>query len=216
MSTTDSITGATGDEITVTCDSGYTGSASATCQADGSFTSVTCSPSEFYCLEGDGGTCYPASTSCFGATDCNMNDWNEGNGYSNTYESFQDFCKTWSANSGNFYGGAGSCPGTCSSCSYILLKFLGGFMDSCQANNYRLLASMDECKEAASQLGLPYSANSLSTMTGTWGHTPENCWYSDVWLPAEELGFNAPGNGSPAGNGQYQPICDVTQAYGVP
>ena len=68
-------------------------------------------PSEFYCLEGDGGPCYPASTSCF--PNCpNMGNWNEGNGYSNTYESFQAYCSTWSANNGNFYGGVGSCPGT--------------------------------------------------------------------------------------------------------
>ena len=68
-------------------------------------------PSEFYCLEGDGGPCYPASTSCFPSCP-DMGNWHEGNGYSNTYESFQDFCRNWSANNGNFYGGVGSCPGT--------------------------------------------------------------------------------------------------------
>ena len=63
---------------------------------------------EFYCLEGDGGPCYPASTSCFPSCD-DMAAWNEENGYSNTYESFRAYCRTWGANNGNFYGGAGSC-----------------------------------------------------------------------------------------------------------
>jgi hypothetical protein len=72
---------------------------------------------EFYCLEGDGGPCYNASTSCFPSCP-NMGAWNDGNGYVNTYESFRAYCSTWSANSGKFYGGAGSCTGPTTDLDY--------------------------------------------------------------------------------------------------
>ena len=37
-----SITGATTDVVSVECNQGYSGSGNATCQADGTFTTVTC------------------------------------------------------------------------------------------------------------------------------------------------------------------------------
>ena len=38
----DSITGTTGQAVTVACDAGYNGSGDATCQTDGVFSIVTC------------------------------------------------------------------------------------------------------------------------------------------------------------------------------
>jgi hypothetical protein len=43
-SATDSIEGFTGDESTITCDMGYSGGGTVTCQSDGTFTSVSCTP----------------------------------------------------------------------------------------------------------------------------------------------------------------------------
>ena len=199
MSDAGSISGATGDVITVTCDSGYSGSASATCQANGVFTSVTCTPSEFYCLGGAGGRCYPASTSCFPNGDChNMGNWNAANGYANTYESFQTFCSSWSANTPNFNGGVGSCA---------YKKLAGG--GSCADNAG--IGSWEECKKAATSLGLAWeTGDAYSNEAYSW--TPLGCWFWDgaIQLDPEtgaptpnELGFDI----RPNDDTSYNSIC---------
>ena len=42
MSDAESITGTTGQDVAVDCDDGYSGSGNVTCQADGTFTALTC------------------------------------------------------------------------------------------------------------------------------------------------------------------------------
>ena len=44
---TDAITGVTGDAVTVTCNAGYSGSGDATCQALGTFSTITCTGIRF-------------------------------------------------------------------------------------------------------------------------------------------------------------------------
>ena len=183
------------------CAAGYEGTPKADpCSASGPYTLSGCSPSEFYCLEGDGGPCFPASTSCFGATDCNMDDWNEGNGYSNTYQSFQDFCSSWSSNGGNFNGGVGSCA---------YEKLAGGA--SC-ADNARI-GSWEECKKAAASLGLTWdTADTYKDESNS--HTPLGCWFGDAAHHGRnELGFGLVDGG---GSSSYNPICVCGHAGGTP
>ena len=59
-------------------------------------------PFYYFCTEGSGGTCYEASTSCFGSCP-NMANW-KAPAYDSSYASFQTYCASWSANSGTFNG----------------------------------------------------------------------------------------------------------------
>jgi hypothetical protein len=180
------------------CAAGYEGTPKADpCSASGPYTLSGCTPSEFYCLGGVGGRCYPASTSCF--PNChNMGDWNDGNGYSNTYESFQTFCSKWSKNDPNFNGGVGSCA---------YEKLAGG--ESCAATpespNRGGISSWEECKKAAASLGLTIGADKYYP-SESYNWTPEGCWFWDenVNPTPNELGLSdTPGNGDT----RYNSIC---------
>ena len=70
--------------------------------------SITPCPTDYYfCNDGSGGTCYEASTACFGSCP-SMGNW-AAPAYDSSYASFQTYCASWSANSGTFNGGRGRC-----------------------------------------------------------------------------------------------------------
>ena len=60
----------------------------------------------FHCREGQGGSCYE-----FTSTGYPINHWATTHASANTndYLGFQNYCTGWSANSGQFHGGRGSC-----------------------------------------------------------------------------------------------------------
>ena len=65
--------------------------------------SITPCPTDYYfCNDGSGGTCYEASTACFGSCP-SMGNW-AAPAYDSSYASFQTYCASWSANSGTFNG----------------------------------------------------------------------------------------------------------------
>ena len=191
------------------CAAGYEGTPKADpCSASGPYTLSGCTLIEFYCLGGVGGPCYQANTECFfydgdppgcSGTECarqpgcpNMGNWIAANDYSNTYESFQTFCSSWSSNDPNFNGGVGSCA-----------YEKGPFGGECEAN--ARIGSWEECKKAAASLGLTYTAEYEDEPNS---HTPLGCWFGDTAHHGRnELGFGlVDGFGHPSGY-MYNPIC---------
>ena len=61
----------------------------------------------FFCNNGAGGTCYEASTSCFGSCP-SAGNW-QAPAYDSSYASYQTYCASWSENGGTFNGGRGRC-----------------------------------------------------------------------------------------------------------
>ena len=131
-----------------------------------------------------------------------MGNWipNTAEDYTNTYESFQTFCSSWSSNGGNFNGGIGSCP-------YQWYEKLAAG-SKCDAN--ARISSWEECKRAAASLGLTYAAEYEEGYGGVphYSHTPLGCWFWDgarLSSPPNELGFGLyDGNDASL---WYDPIC---------
>ena len=189
------------------CAAGYEGTPKADpCSASGPYTLSGCTPSEFYCLGGVGGPCYQATTSCFfddgDPPGCpNMGNWipNTAEDYTNTYESFQTFCSSWSSNGGTFNGGVGSCP---------YEKLAAG--EKCGANAG--IGSWEECKKAAASLGLTWTAEYEEGYGGVphYSHTPLGCWFWDgarLSKPPNELGFSFVDGYGNDPELWYDPIC---------
>lgn len=200
------------------CAAGYEGTPKADpCSASGPYTLSGCT-NEFYCLGGAGGPCYQANTACFfdegdppgcSGTECarqpgcpNMGNWipNTEKGYSNTYESFQTFCSSWSSNGGNFNGGIGSCP-------YQWYEKLAAG-SKCDAN--ARISSWEECKRAAASLGLTIAPEKYY-IDESYTHTPLGCWFWDGAIQGNppptpnELGFSLYDGNDPSL--WYDPIC---------
>lgn len=103
---------------------------------DEAFAAIAADDGTHHCSEGAGGTCYS----------CNYNEapcanWNTGHDakFTNTYSGFQEFCKSWSSNGGNFNGGCGPCESNVpcevweKSCNLQFSQELGAYATSQEA-----------------------------------------------------------------------------------
>ena len=100
--------------------SGWGGAAGALC---------LCPPCDIYhCIDSGSGQCFEASSHCYDSGCANMGNWKTSvnAAYTNTYEGFQEYCKSWSANAGTFNGGQGTCAGSGIPCTGCETSCLAG------------------------------------------------------------------------------------------
>jgi len=115
--------------------------------------------SGFHCFSGEGGTCYHASSSCFGSCaglPTSEAPW-AAPAYTNDIAGFGAYCASWSANAGVFNGDVGFCPagGTFGYGAHLVSDLCGctgsGNQISCNAGEIRSCGLSEACPRDSSE-----------------------------------------------------------------